>query len=208
MSSILKALKKLDEEKTFSHHRTLKIDSEILKENTVIRSFRNKGIVLSILFFICGAAWMYVVTLKPTLPQSKPMFTTQCGQIDMHAIHPVNQHDTLPVLPLSQPSTTSGKTDLITIQPRNKKPVTISPDVIPSSPQETVATELQGTPSIMVQGIAYQEENSERVAVVNGVALGQGAIVDGIRVEEIKKDRVRFSQGNKNFEVLLGRGNK
>lgn len=58
-----------------------------------------------------------------------------------------------------------------------------------------------------VNGIAWQKESSSRLAVVNGVAVTQGATVDGAKVVEILPDRVRLSRGGRTFEVVLGKIN-
>ncbi len=56
---------------------------------------------------------------------------------------------------------------------------------------------------IKVSGIAWQDERNARRAVVNGFLLHEGSVVSGARVTDILKDRVRFSSGDKNFEVPL-----
>ncbi|WP_243373082.1 general secretion pathway protein GspB [Geotalea sp. SG265] len=59
-----------------------------------------------------------------------------------------------------------------------------------------------------VSGIAWQKESSSRLAVVNGIAVTQGATVDGAKVVEILPDRVRLSHGGRTFEILLGKINQ
>lgn len=56
---------------------------------------------------------------------------------------------------------------------------------------------------IKVSGIAWQEERSARRVVVNGFLFREGGTVSGARITEILKDRVRFSSGEKLFEVHL-----
>jgi general secretion pathway protein B len=63
-------------------------------------------------------------------------------------------------------------------------------------------------PKITVSGIAYNKEAADRLAVINGVPVGEGKSVSGVKVEEIMPDKVRFSLGQKIFEVPVGRSNQ
>ena len=65
-----------------------------------------------------------------------------------------------------------------------------------------------GTPKIMVSGIAYNKDAPDRLAVINGAPAGEGKTVNGVTVEEIMPDKVRFSYGQKSFEVPVGRSNQ
>jgi general secretion pathway protein B len=60
-------------------------------------------------------------------------------------------------------------------------------------------------PNLKVTGIAWQKDSASRLAVINGSAVSQGASIDGAKVEEILPDRVRFSVGQRNFEISLGK---
>ena len=64
------------------------------------------------------------------------------------------------------------------------------------------------TPKITVSGIAYNKDAADRLAVINGVPVGEGKSVSGVKVEEIMPDKVRFSSGQKSFEVPVGRSNQ
>lgn len=59
-----------------------------------------------------------------------------------------------------------------------------------------------------VSGIAWQNSGESSFAVVNGRAVLQGAIVDGYKVLEIHRDRVRFSGSNGTFDVPVGDDDK
>ena len=60
-------------------------------------------------------------------------------------------------------------------------------------------------PALNVSGIAWQKDNASRLAVVNGASVTEGATVAGARVDEIFPDRVRFSYRNKSYEIFLGK---
>lgn len=60
---------------------------------------------------------------------------------------------------------------------------------------------------LKVDGIAFQEGAADSLAVVNGTTVSKGSVIEGVRVEEIQKDRVRFSRGGEKFEVILDKSN-
>jgi general secretion pathway protein B len=62
-----------------------------------------------------------------------------------------------------------------------------------------------GRPAIKVSGIAWQKDSTARLAVVNGVSVTEGSTVEGARIEEISPDLVRFSYKNEKFDVSLGK---
>jgi len=64
-----------------------------------------------------------------------------------------------------------------------------------------------GPPVLKVLGIAFQDGSTNSVAVVNGVAVTKGSVIEGVRVEEIQKDRVKFSRGGETFEIILDKSN-
>lgn len=94
------------------------------------------------------------------------------------------------------------------------KPASITPAVAVRRQPEAFVRTTTGSIAVRdihaefkVNGIAWQKESSSRLAVVNGVAVTQGSTIDGAKVVEILPDRVRFSQGGRNFEVVLGKIN-
>ena len=70
---------------------------------------------------------------------------------------------------------------------------------------QTVAPE-KARPAIKVTGIAWQKDSVSSAALVNGHPVQQGSMVDGLKVEEIFQDKVRFSGSNGNLDVPLGGG--
>ncbi|HEY6874639.1 MAG TPA: hypothetical protein VI298_18115 [Geobacteraceae bacterium] len=60
-------------------------------------------------------------------------------------------------------------------------------------------------PGLRVNGIALQDDPAESVAVVNGALVKRGMTVGGMRVEEILPDRVRFSGPGGTVEVHMSR---
>jgi general secretion pathway protein B len=59
-------------------------------------------------------------------------------------------------------------------------------------------------PMLHVSGIAWNKDDSERFAVVNGASVSEGMKVGGAVVERIFQDKVRFSFENRTFDVAVG----
>ncbi len=58
-------------------------------------------------------------------------------------------------------------------------------------------------PALNVSGIVWQKDSAFRMAVVNGVPVREGGTVEGATVREILSDRVRFTLNGKDLEVPL-----
>ncbi len=56
---------------------------------------------------------------------------------------------------------------------------------------------------LVVSGIAYQEDQAGRLAVVNDRPMGEGEEIDGAVVTAILEDRVRFTREGETFEIGL-----
>ena len=80
------------------------------------------------------------------------------------------------------------------------EPKTLNPPV-PAVPVVTPAK-----PVLKVNGIAFQD-GADSVAVINGITVSKGSVIEGVRVEEIQKDRVRFSRGEEKFDIILDKSN-
>lgn len=76
------------------------------------------------------------------------------------------------------------------------------------SPAATPPAPAPATPLLSVSGIAWQKDSTARLAMVNGLSVTEGAMVEGARVEEILPDRVRFSFDRRDFDVPLGKSSK
>jgi general secretion pathway protein B len=91
------------------------------------------------------------------------------------------------------------------------QPVSVQPaavQVAPAPVTAPVVAPAPALPELKVSGIAWQGKGESSFAVVNGRAVLQGATVDGFKVLEIHQDVVKFSNGQKTFEVPLGEEEK
>lgn len=95
------------------------------------------------------------------------------------------------------------------------QPVSVQPAAVQVAPAPVAVRETApavapapALPELKVSGIAWQGKGESSFAVVNGRAVLQGATVDGFKVIEIHRDVVKFSNGQKTFEVPLGEEEK
>lgn len=58
-------------------------------------------------------------------------------------------------------------------------------------------------PPIRINGVIWSEESNARRALVNGSAVKEGDSVDGVRVERIEPNHIRFSKNGKPFNVPI-----
>ena len=225
MSSILKALKKLEQEKAARRPDSFRIDAEILRGGGQQRSFFSKGASLAaIALFLCGvgATYLFMKHNQASAPvlQSQASKSGVKGESSFAA--PLSPASTLPVAePQSGPPAkgipASGKSEpaqrsVVQQQPAQLKSTEIVPHAVPPGP-EPVSPPVPGVPLVpparpvlKVDGIAFQD-GADSVAVINGVTVSNGSVIEGARVEEIQKDRVRFSRGGERFEIVLDKSN-
>ena len=73
----------------------------------------------------------------------------------------------------------------------------------PTSAQQT-PKEISSTPPLLkLSAIVWYEEPSKRFAMINGLIVTEGSVVEGVKVEEIYPNRVRFSQNGRQFEISM-----
>jgi general secretion pathway protein B len=228
MSSILKALKKLEHEKTSRFPDSLKIDSDILKGTDSTRSFSPFALVLLLLLVFGGGAavafFFMKETKKPTATKPQQVITAKSLQSPVSA--PVVNTETLPVEIVVVPARrepsgkSSRKQQQKTAAAGNaadsivKKPTREAVSGISKKPVEAteiVKKELPAAaiiPTLRVNGIAFQNSRADSMAIVNGIPVSSGSIIEGITVEEILNDRVKFQLNGEKFEIRLGQSNR
>jgi len=228
MSSILKALKKLEQEKAVRKPDSFRIDAEILRGGTP-RSFFSTGASLAaIALFLCGVGATYVFMKRHEVPaavQPAQAPAKQASSVPPAAVGlPLGSagqgapdplpRPTMPGKSGPEPSGPSPRTMPSPLPPQPEKltggtPRAVQPESKPmppsAAPPAVVIT--PGPPVLKVLGIAFQDGSTNSVAVVNGVAVTKGSVIEGVRVEEIQKDRVKFSRGGETFEIILDKSN-
>ena len=80
-----------------------------------------------------------------------------------------------------------------------KPPIRQTPRPAQQTPKELSTT----PPQLKLSAIVWYEESSKRFAMINGLIVNEGSIIEGVKVEEIYPDRVRFSQNGRQFEIAM-----
>lgn len=231
MSSILKALKKLESEKTGHIPDSLKIDSDILVQDSPRHLSAFSILFLCLLVFGGGALVAVFFMKEPKNPQTLPVFPPVATQ--KNVILPVvplvtkseNPPDEIIVVPAvktspdkrvrsQQPSApVAGK---VTTYPADIKQIQAAPilsekpSLVPEIPKTTkpVLPPSGSLPTLRINGIAFQTNESDSMAIVNGTPVSRGSKIEGVTVAEIQKDRVLFERNGEKFEIQLGQSNK
>jgi hypothetical protein len=218
MSSILKALKKLEQETAAARHEPLRIDSEILRTVPANRVSPAVIALVAALLFVCGGTVTYVymsgnlnappppqramsprssVAEVPRPPALSPIAVAlpYSAKLDRNAA-PAPLHGPSMLRSRSvgghQPPTTGVDSEGNARHPAAEKP--LPNDHAGSAPL---------IPTLRVDGIAFQD-GADGVAVVNGVPVSKGSSIEGVRVDEVQRDRVLFSHGGRKIEVFMG----
>lgn len=227
MSSILKALKKLEDERGASRPDTLKIDSDILRSESSQRHSTTGVIVAALLLFAGGSVATYMFMKQDTLPVMLNNIVSEKIQSPSQSQTPAATDVKTEKLPEIVEIVPARKSDSVkaTISRPQKKAVTSVPeqsrtlqlnsnikheDHKKSLNETTVQpqTASKTVPVLRVNGIAFQEGISDSMAVVNGIPVSAGSVIEGVKVEVIQKNRVRFNYNGETFEIPLGKSNR
>ena len=188
MSSILKALRKLEDEKANMGEGSVDLAHDILR-----RSYENKPsssawkvVALLAAVLLLGAGfWMFSPTddssqtsinkaqgiLPLTVPAQLEEKPSSKSVVVLPEHYPATDKKSSPVAQKNRPATV-------------KKSLAISAKATSSSPVEI--------PELLIEEIVYAEDPSARLAVVNDLPVMQGTDIAGARVIKIYPDRVRF----------------
>jgi len=233
MSSILKALQKLENDKASRQTREPDISSAIIRESQR-RSTRARWVFPIGVTAVAAISIILTYTFMGGFSADRNA-NKELIQQALPSQHPIATQPHSAQLPTATasaplpPQTLDRSANPTLIEQRSKQPrvVTIpsqSPDlpavessqpasVLPqpeSSPQSTDRSKDKPlpVPTFSINGIAWQKDSASRLAVINGVAVGEGGMVEGAKIEQIFQDRVRFSLEGRSFEVSLERGGR
>lgn len=218
MSSILKALKKVEKDQNIAKPKTLAAVSNTSSDSQ--RNSSTKLLISGLTLFALGGGFVYYLT---TLSSKKPVVYSNASEPAKNAlsqrkepeepatpkavstvtVQPQKDSTTLFDTKVSQPQPTARQVQTSKHQRTdNNVPVpSKSGKAAITSGSAQTATEL----SLEVNGIAYQGENGDSIAVVNGVSVSKRSVIEGVTVQEIHQDRVTFNRGGKIFDVELGK---
>ena len=80
----------------------------------------------------------------------------------------------------------------------------VAPQVAEKPAKDILSESATTPPSLKISGIVWSEDPSNRLAVVNGITVTEGAVIEGVKVLEIYPTRVRFLHNQTSFDVPLG----
>ena len=219
MSSILKALQRLEQEKVAHQPGTLQVDREIL---TGERTRTRTPLLLAggLALFVCGSGLTYYFVTQSVAhrtPAAKP------ADVAQPLIQPAARVSPAPSTPVECPAPPSAPVIKEAVvkkvtAPLPAKPAAVAPQPAvravakkaeqpisrPEKPSAKEKAPATGGQQLQVSGIAFREGMDDNMAVVNGAALSVGAVVEGARIEQIMKDRVLFSRNGSQFTIVMG----
>ncbi|MFZ4856308.1 MAG: general secretion pathway protein GspB [Desulfuromonadaceae bacterium] len=224
MSSILKALKKVETDNASRRPDEIRIDAEILRTESHSRFSSTGMLLVSLLLMAFGAGGTFLYMTRGNTPeQMNPKSNVISGQKRQSvSVTPEIITEQLPpaidVVPAEQKNNSTGEkvTKRHTTSSQEKSPPAVSkrpvvveqPVLTPQRITSPPATHKTNTvPALRVNGIAFQDDGSGTVAMINGEPIAKGGIIAGVKVEEIYKNRVKFNYNGELFEVSLGQSN-
>jgi len=218
MSLILDALRKLDREKSSRRHGPANIAVEILRSDPSRPAKKMLRYVAAVSITAVATACITYALVARTgiLSRSFPSATVNPPQSQqVTAAVPPRDILSKSTLELSQaPVKIQGsvKSEESSMPPSAekagqgmlRKKADVVQKMIKKSTAPTPKVSVAPTPSLKLSGIIWQEEPSERRAMINGRIATEGSIIEGVKVVEIQPARVRFSHNGRFFQISLG----
>ncbi|PNU19524.1 hypothetical protein C2E25_11845 [Geothermobacter hydrogeniphilus] len=197
MSSILKALKKLEEEKNRRQQGKVDIATDILRA-TGRSGKRNWLMPLILVVLVLGGTLGGMYVARMFLPEAmRQPVQSQPVQSQPVQSQPVQSQPVQSQPVQSQPV----QSQPVQSQPVQSQPVQSQP--VQSQPVQSQPVDRFEHPRLVVSGIAYQANAENRMAVVNDLPVLAGTTVAGVEVVEILPDKVVFRFKGKQFSVPL-----
>ena len=224
MSHILDALQKVQEEKAAKLKQTtmtggVLLDAPTAKKTRSSRFLLVGGIVACLLIAALVVQWYQKPAPRsqaglPSVPQPQ---TQPAQPAAVPAPPPLTVADarqpaaapvTAPAAP-AMPSPQAVQEEDHDEQPvsrrRQQKTAAPPPPAIPAAAEQGRVVQT-GTPEgIKLTGIAWQESRKMRRAVVNEILAGEGTVIAGAQIVEIRPQAVRFEKNGMLYEVGLAR---
>lgn len=211
MSSILKALRRLEEERARKSPVAPEIAASLLRHDARRRQsplWLWPALIIAVTAVAAALLWSWrsaPVTSQIVTPAASPATIVASaatvergGEVIIEEVIEQRQPVLLPpqtpaVIPAPRP---------VKVNPPAQKiePAAIIPPVAASKPAAAVIEERQ---SPVVSAIAWQEESSARMAVVDGLPVMTGEFVGTAQVQEIRRDHILFVEAGTLFTVAL-----
>jgi general secretion pathway protein B len=223
MSVILDALKKLDREKSSRRSGTSNIAIEILRPDLPRPGKRiPRYVAIAFLASIATAAITYSVMLKggflskspPPAAVNPSALNQQVAPVPIPSEPARDTRDEISPVPLKIQSPVKSKKHAASLVENkgdekkiNRNVSLKEADTAPEKtniPSEHAANGSAATlPSLNISAIVWYEEPSKRFAMINGLIATEGSVVEGMKVEEIYPNRVRFLHNGQHLEISI-----
>lgn len=213
MSNILEALRKAQDEKSRAVDQTI-TGREALIAHRTTRSGAgtNKRVIwlgCSGVALLAVVGWLLYGSSKPASPKKSTMTASAPAVATAPSSLPPPPVVQVPAAVPAQPQPDDNEER----SPRRKNRLTQSRSIpVPTAAsdqatsQHSTETTVSGSPEgIKLTGIAWQDSRKMRRAVINDVLVGEGAVVAGTKVLEIRPGLVRFEKNGTVFEAVLPR---
>lgn len=214
MSSILEALRKLEQERARKRDAAPAIAADILRNDVRRRELPLwlwPTTVAATVLLLALAVWSFLS--PPVAPVGAERSTPPPTAAPPVASPPAGGGVIIEEVidsrrPLTRPQAQPLPTGAPPVAVRQDPPVQVTETAVvpPPVPPVVAASPAEAPPhGLTVTEIVWQEERSARMAVVNGLPVMEGDEAGEARVEEIAPDRVLFSRGNAQYSVKLSR---
>ncbi len=206
MSSILKALRKLEDEKATLGEGSVDLAHDILK-----RSYdENKStpwfavtLIVAVLVILGGIVWwFYVAPIESQSPSVAVQPPTQSKAVIVQPplkVKAPEQDTIVPAQKTTQATALLSENTLI-----QRPPVENQVTPVPvTAPLAVTNSEPIDIPLLEVEEIVYHQQPDSRLAVINDLPVMEGTDIMGAHVDEILPDRVRFTFKGVRFNKFL-----
>ena len=215
MSSILKALKKLEQEKVLRGERTVDLALDIHRGTPRRQGGSPVFIVVVILLLVIATAGAWVL-ITPDGKNQQPL--PGGGDVAIPpqpvAVLPETSPVPRPAAPAEPLPAAIQETPVAKVERNNAGVVAASPSLPVVAPKneprpsaaatrESARSQLRQFAGLKLTGIVWQEEASSRMAIIDDLPVMVGTAISGATVVEILTDRVVLSHDGRMSELLL-----
>jgi general secretion pathway protein B len=139
------------------------------------------------------------VTIQQAAPAPLPREPVREAREEISRVSPKIQApaDGKPPLPVPAEKQSSGKVI--------SKETTVAPGIMKKTVEQNPDVSATGPPVLKLSGILWHEDPLERRAVINGMVLTEGNVIEGVKVLEIHPTHVRLSHKDRPFEISMFR---
>ena len=210
MSSILKALRRLEEERARKSHVAPEIAASLLRSNVRRRPTPPwiwPTVIIAVAAMATAVLWSWrpapvaspiVTSITAPVTISRAVTAGRGGEVIIEEVMDQRRPVLLPpaVQPDSEPAHLPAKVN----PPAPRVEPGVSTPTVADNPVPAFIAERQ-TP--VVSAIVWQEDGSARMAVVDGLPVMTGEFVGTAKIQEILRDRILFTEAGMLFTVYV-----